>query len=263
MNPIVQIADATKVFAPDIVALDGVSLEVPAGQFVVVLGPSGSGKSTLLRSINGLERLTSGSARVTDLELNPRNLRAIRNNVGMIFQHFNLVRNLSVMTNVLCGCLGRMSCVETALSWLYLFERGRMETASQLLKLVGLSDKEWQRADALSGGQQQRVGIARALMQEPKILLADEPVASLDPMTGQQVMDLLRTISRRQGLTVIVNLHQVELARAYADRIVGLNGGRKVFDGPAETLTDRALQRLYVGATSAEPSAPLLWAARV
>ncbi len=260
MNPIVQIADATKVFAPDTVALEGVSLEVPAGQFVVVLGPSGSGKSTLLRSINGLERLTSGSARVTDLELNARNLRAIRNNVGMIFQHFNLVRNLSVMTNVLCGCLGRMSRVEAVLSWLYLFERGRMETAAQLLRLVGLSDKEWQRADALSGGQQQRVGIARALMQEPKILLADEPVASLDPMTGQQVMDLLRTISRRQGLTVIVNLHQVELARAYADRIVGLNGGRKVFDGPAETLTDRALRHLYAGATSTGSSDPPLWA---
>jgi phosphonate transport system ATP-binding protein len=253
-NPIVRISEATKVFAPNTMALDGVDLEVRSGQFVVVLGPSGSGKSTLLRSVNGLERLTSGHIEVCGLELIGRNLRAIRNDVSMIFQHFNLVKNLSVMTNVLCGCLGRLNRLETVLSWLYLFDRRRMEAARQLLNLVGLADRQWQRADTLSGGQQQRVGIARALMQEPQVLLADEPVASLDPVTGKEVMDLLHRISRQRGLTVIASLHQVDLARTHADRVVGLNRGTKVFDGPPERLTEDVLRELY--ARTARDTAP-------
>ena len=251
-DPIIQIAGATKRFPPDTLALDGVDLEVRTGEFVVVLGPSGSGKSTLLRSINGLERPTSGHVRVAGLALNKRNLRAIRNRVGMIFQHFNLVGNLSVMTNVLCGCLGHMTRLETLASWFYLFDRSRIEAAAELLDLVGLSDKAWQRADNLSGGQQQRVGIARALMQEPQVLLADEPVASLDPVTGEQVMDLLQTISRRRGLTVITNLHQVDLAQRYADRIVGLKAGRKVFDGAPDGLTEAPLRDLYAQPTGGQ-----------
>lgn len=225
--------------------MNEVDLTVGRGEFIVILGPSGSGKSTLLRSIIGLERLTSGEITVVDTVVAPKNLRAVRRNVGMIFQHFNLVRNLNVMTNVLCGCLGRMDGIETVLSWLYLFKRSRIEAAERLLDLVGLAEKRWHRADVLSGGQQQRVGIARALMQEPQILLADEPVASLDPVTGRMVMDLLYAISREHGLTVLVNLHQVDLARAYADRIVGLNRGVKVFDETRDHLTPNMLDEIY------------------
>jgi phosphonate transport system ATP-binding protein len=249
-----KISHAAKVFGPGVVALDRVDLEVQRGEFVVILGSSGSGKSTLLRSIIGLERLTSGQIAVADAVVSPRNLRAIRCNVGMIFQHFNLVRNLNVTTNVLCGCLGRMTPLETALSWLYLFKRSRIEAAERILDLVGLSEKRWHRADSLSGGQQQRVGIARALMQEPQILLADEPVASLDPITGRMIMDLLHAISRQRGLTVLVNLHQVDLAQAYADRIVGLNRGVKVFDDAREHLTETALNEIYASVPRESPS---------
>ena len=241
----IRMVEATKVFDQEIVALAQVNLEIQPGEFVVILGPSGSGKSTFLRSINGLCPLTSGQVQVNGMALNSHNLRSVRNQVGMIFQHFNLISNLSVMTNVLCGSLGRLSRWETMLSWLYLFHRRHMERAKELLDSVGLADKAWQRADNLSGGQQQRVGIARALMQDPCILLADEPVASLDPVIGRQIMDLLHTISRQRGLTVVVNLHQVDLARAYADRVVGLKQGHLVFDGPPTRLNETALRELY------------------
>lgn len=237
--------EATKVFDLNTVALAQVNLEISPGEFVVILGPSGSGKSTFLRSINGLCPLTSGQVQVNGMTLNRHNLRTVRNQVGMIFQHFNLISNLSVMTNVLCGSLGRLSRWETVLSWLYLFHRRHMERGRELLDSVGLADKAWQRADNLSGGQQQRVGIARALMQEPRILLADEPVASLDPVIGRQIMDLLHRVSRERGLTVVVNLHQVDLARAYADRVIGLKQGHLVFDGPPTRLTETALRELY------------------
>ncbi len=241
----IRMVEATKVFDQEIVALAQVNLEIQPGEFVVILGPSGSGKSTFLRSINGLCPLTSGQVQVNGMALNPHNLRSVRNQVGMIFQHFNLISNLSVMTNVLCGSLGRLSRWETVLSWFYLFHCSHMERAKELLASVGLADKAWQRADTLSGGQQQRVGIARALMQDPRILLADEPVASLDPVIGRQIMDLLHRVSRQRGLTVVVNLHQVDLARAYADRVIGLKRGRLVFDGPPTRLNETALRELY------------------
>lgn len=253
-NPILTVSHATKVFDPSVSALNEVDLAVRRGEFVVILGPSGSGKSTLLRSIVGLERLTSGEIRVADTVVGPKTLRAVRRNVGMVFQHFNLVRNLNVMTNVLCGCLGRMDAAETALSWLYLFKRSRIESARRILDLVGLAEKQWHRADALSGGQQQRVGIARALMQEPQVLLADEPVASLDPVTGRMIMDLLHAVSRQRGLTVLVNLHQVDLARSYADRIIGLNRGVKVFDDARGNLTPDAMNRIYATDAEERPS---------
>ncbi len=253
-HSILKISQATKTFGAGVCALHEVDLAVGRGEFVVVLGPSGSGKSTLLRSIIGLERLTSGQIDVAGTVVGPKTLRAVRRNVGMIFQHFNLVRNLNVTTNVLCGCLGRMDAVETILSWFYLFKKSRIEAAHRTLDVVGLAEKRWHRADVLSGGQQQRVGIARALMQEPQILLADEPVASLDPVTGRMVMDLLHAISRQQGLTVLVNLHQVELARDYADRIVGLNRGVKVFDDTPENLTPGEMDRIYATDTEERAS---------
>jgi phosphonate transport system ATP-binding protein len=169
-------------------------------------------------------------------------LRAVRGEVGMVFQHFNLVDRLSVMSNVLVGRLKHRSWLG---SLFYLFRRSDMEIAREVLERVGLMEQCWQRTDRLSGGQQQRVGIARALAQQPKFILADEPVASLDPVTSEEIMQLLREICRRDGITLLVNLHQVDLAKRFADRIIGLNAGRVVFDGTPAQLDRTAMIRIY------------------
>jgi phosphonate transport system ATP-binding protein len=254
----------SKTYANGFSALAETTLHVAAGSMVVILGSSGAGKSTLMRCINGLEQPSTGHVALADEILTKRNLRRVRARVGMVFQHFNLISRLNVMTNVLCGRLSYRSWLGSSL---YLFRREDLAIASHALERVGLIDKAWSRADTLSGGQQQRVGIARALAQQPRILLADEPVASLDEVTGMEILTLLRTIRDQDGLTCLVNLHQVELARAFADRIVGINAGRVVFDDAPAALSDAALAAIYQrpaaasAATAASTSAVLAVAA--
>lgn len=242
MSATISIQSVTKRFPNGFEALKGIDLEIQPGSFAVVLGPSGAGKSTLLRLMNGLETPTTGSVRICGESIGRANLRRIRSHVGMVFQQFNLVDRLSVMTNVLTGRLAHRSWLGSVF---YLFRKEDMDIAEEALARVGLTDKAWNRADKLSGGQQQRVGIARALAQQPQVILADEPVASLDPVTSEEIMTLLREICERDGITVVVNLHQVDLARRFADRIIGMNGGRIVFDGSPDQLTQPVLRTIY------------------
>ncbi len=238
----ISVRAATKRFPNGFEALRGIDARIDAGSFTVVLGPSGAGKSTLLRLMNGLEHPTRGEVRIGDEIVAPHSLRRIRSRVAMVFQQFNLVDRLSVVTNVLTGRLARRSWLGSAL---YLFRREDLDIAQAVLSRVGLTDKAWSRADKLSGGQRQRVGIARALAQQPDVILADEPVSSLDPVSSEEIMVLLREIRDRDGITLVVNLHQVELARRFADRIIGMNAGRIVFDGTAQELTPMALNTIY------------------
>lgn len=239
-----QLIEVDKIYANGVQALRSVSLSIEPGSFTVILGPSGAGKSTLLRMINGLDRPSSGRVVFNGNALAGGKLRQIRSQIGMVFQQFNLVDRLYVMTNVLCGRLSRRSLLST---FFYLFPQKDFTIARHALTRVGLLDKAWQRADTLSGGQQQRVGVARALAQQPKLILADEPVASLDPVSSQEVLQLLKDICVEDGITIIANLHQVELAKQYADRTIALNAGRIVFDGPPEQLSERVLHRIYHG----------------
>ena len=244
-SPIVSIANIGKTYARgNLVALDDVSFNVRRGEFIVILGPSGAGKSTLLRCINRLAVPTKGHIFLNGNEVTDerRGLKNARRDIGMVFQQFNLVTRLSVMTNVLCG---RLSYRSTWRSLFYNFTREDREIALECLEMVALGHKAFQRADTLSGGEQQRVAIARALAQQPKIILADEPVASLDPKIARQVLQYLKDISQRFGLSVICNLHQVNFAREYAERIVGLAQGKLIFDGPPSALTDDILNQIY------------------
>ncbi|MCK5579905.1 MAG: phosphonate ABC transporter ATP-binding protein [Candidatus Omnitrophica bacterium] len=231
-----------KVFDDGTVALDGVTIKVEQGEFVVVLGPSGSGKTTLLRSVNGLVSPTSGNVRVNDVEVCEQSLRMVRRKVGMIFQQFNLVGNLSVINNVLTGSF---STYNKWYSNLYIFSKELRIRALAVLDRVGLLDKAYQRTDELSGGQQQRVGIARALMQQPDVLLADEPIASLDPMIAYNILSLLREISAEDKITVLCSLHQVDFAMHFAQRIVGLSEGKVVMDEPQKDLTAEYIRKIY------------------
>ncbi len=228
-------------------AMEGVSLEVPKGQFCVLLGPSGAGKSTLLRSVNGLTDLTSGRVEVGGTTLSPGTLRRVRAGVAMIHQQFNLVGRLPVLTNVLTGTLAQVSTFRALLGW---FPDAYRRKACQLLADVGLEEEHlYRRASQLSGGQQQRVAIARAFILDPDVVLADEPVASLDQASSQLVLELLRETSARRGTTVLCSLHQVELARRFADRIVGMRAGKVVFDGPPDAFDEAALARVYEAAS--------------
>lgn len=240
--PAITVGGLEKHFPNGVAALRGVDLAIEPGSFVVILGPSGAGKSTLLRCINGLETPTAGAVTVRDLPVTQRNLRAIRTEVAMVFQSFNLVGRLNVMANVLCGRLGKRS---TLGSLFYLMRPEDRAVAERALARVGLTDRAWERADRLSGGQQQRVGIARALAQEPAIMLADEPVASLDPATSEEILDLLREIQQRDRITLVVSLHQVDYAKQYAERIIGLNDGEVVYDGTVDGLTEDVLTAIY------------------
>ena len=226
-------------------ALNPTSLQFLKGEFVVLLGASGAGKSTLLRSLNGLVRPSGGRVvanGIGDLS-DPSHLRCHRRQTGMVFQQHHLIGRLSVLANVLLGRLGYYSAIATFLPW----SRIEKEGALAALDRVGLLDRALDRADQLSGGQQQRVGIARALVQRPKVLLADEPIASLDPATAERLLTLLHGICRSDGLTLVVSLHQVEFARQFADRIVGLQGGAVVFDGAPQDLTADRAESLYSG----------------
>jgi phosphonate transport system ATP-binding protein len=227
------------------IAVDNVSLQIESGRFIGVIGRSGAGKSTLLRMINRLESPSSGSVRFGDLDvtkLSGAALSAWRARCAMIFQQFNLVGRLDVLTNVLVGRFNQMSTLRSVLQ---LWRPEDVALALSALEQLDIASFASQRADSLSGGQQQRVAIARALVQEPDMILADEPIASLDPRNTKVVMDALQRINRHHGITVFCNLHSLELARSYCDRLIGMAQGRVVFDGSPEQLTEAAARELY------------------
>ncbi len=241
----IEFKQVSKVYPGGTIGLNKIDLTIAPGQFVVIVGLSGAGKSTLLRSINRLHEISSGEILIDGKSITSaegRQLRVMRRGIGMIFQSFNLVKRSSVLRNVLAGRVGYHSTFRTLLG---LFPKADMELAFNALKRVNMIEKSYQRADQLSGGQQQRVSIARALAQEAKIILADEPVASLDPLTTRQVMDDLRRINKEMGITTVVNLHFIDLAREYATRIIGVRSGEIVFDGTAEEATDEVFSRIY------------------
>jgi len=236
----------SKVWPDGTKALSEIDLKVPKGQFCVILGPSGAGKSTFLRAVNGLMRPTSGNIVIDGLPLVPNTEQELRQRVSMIHQHFNLTLRMSVAGNVLAGLLPTVSMARALLGW---FSPEHRNKACKLLDQVGLSPKHLQRrAGELSGGQQQRVGIARAFMLDPEVVLADEPVASLDPKISRDILSLIREAARERNTTVLCSLHQVDLAREFGDRIVGMRDGRVVFDGEPEEFTDERVEALYQGA---------------
>lgn len=227
-------------------ALSDVNMSIPKGQFCVILGPSGAGKSTLLRAVNGLTQTTGGRIHIDGTELTSATARTLRQRVAMIHQHFNLTLRMSVAGNVLAGLLPVVSTGRAILGW---FTPEHRAKACELLDRVGLNPKHLQRrAGELSGGQQQRVGVARAFMLNPEVVLADEPVASLDPKISREILSLIRDAARERNATVLCSLHQVDLAREFGDRIVGMRDGRIVFDGTPEEFTDERVEALYHGA---------------
>jgi phosphonate transport system ATP-binding protein len=241
----IRVEDLEKVYDSGDRALDGVSMEVGGSEIVAIIGPSGAGKSTFIRCINRLTEPTSGSVWLGDTEitaLGGADLKAARRDMGMIHQEFNLIERLTVMENVLSGRLGYLSVWR---AFRRKFAGEDVARAREILDRVGLGGHENNRADELSGGQRQRVGIARAVIQRPKILLVDEPTSALDPETSVEVMDLLTEIAREDDIPVLINIHEVDLALEYADRIVGLNDGRVVFEGTPEELDERAQDTIY------------------
>lgn len=251
----VQIQNVTKDFGDGVLGLDDVKLGFRTGEITVLLGLSGSGKSTLLRHINGLHTPTSGNVRVLGQDvstLNKKDLRRLRKDIGVIFQSFNLVGPMSVLENVCTGALGNLKGPRLSLM---MYPKAVKQEALETLERVGLAERAHQRADTLSGGQQQRAAIARALMQHPKILLADEPVAALDPVSSQTVINLLEKICREDGLTVISSLHQVQLSIDFADRIVGLQSGRVGFDRSTEGMTAETANEIYRSVSAVTDSA--------
>ncbi len=237
----------SKSYVPGTPVLQDVSLEISARGVTAIIGASGTGKSTLIRCINRLVEPTAGEILFEGADLarlDRRALRRARRHIGMVFQEYNLVERLTVMENLLSGRLGYVSAWR---AWRRKFPPEDIRRAWDLLDTVGLAGFANQRADALSGGQRQRVGIARAVMQEPKLLLADEPTSSLDPKTSVEIMELLAGIARTRGIPVLVNMHDVELAKRFADRIVGMTGGRIGFDGAPAELDDAMLTTIYGG----------------
>jgi phosphonate transport system ATP-binding protein len=242
---ILRIENLSKTYPNGTEALKEISFSVKAGEFVVILGKSGSGKSTLLRCINRLVEPTHGKIFLGDREVTgagPRQLRRLRRTTGMIFQQYNLVARSSVLTNVLTGRLGYLPAWA---GWINYFPRDSVLQAEDKLKALGLAEKGGQRAETLSGGQQQRVGIARALMQQPEIILADEPVSSLDPATAISILDILRDINKKEGVTILCNLHLPELAKEYGDRVLALKDGQMVYDGDPEGLDQATAEKIY------------------
>lgn len=246
-SPILSIRGVEKTYPNGTRALKGVTFDVPRGSFVAVIGLSGSGKSTLLRCVNRIHEPTAGSILFDNQEmttLSPRELRMARRQIGMVFQHFNLIKRRDVLTNVLSGKLGHLA----ELPFGGIFNRWPKEwikEAHEALELVGIPDKALVRADGLSGGQQQRVAIARTLMQKPKLLLADEPVASLDPSTSNSVMQYLKLLNEKHGVTVVCNLHFLSLVREFATHVVALKGGEKVFEGKPLEITPQWFKDIY------------------
>lgn len=241
---ILEIKHLSKLYR-DVTALADVSLKVRAGEFVTVIGRSGAGKSTLLRCVNRLVEANSGSIEFDGVEvltLRKRDLRHLRTRIGMIFQHFNLVPRQTVIENVLHGLLGYKSTLAGVLGF---YSAEEKEKAFDILDRLGLKDQIHKRCDQLSGGQKQRVGIARALIQEPRLILCDEPIASLDPGSAKKIMDKLHRISRDMNITVLMNLHQVDVAIKYSDRIIGVREGRIVYDDDATKLRKKTVAEIY------------------
>jgi phosphonate transport system ATP-binding protein len=247
MAAVLSIKGLVKAYRPGVPVLKGIDLDFEERGLTAIIGSSGTGKSTLVRIINRLVDPTEGSILFKGQELSRvegRELREARRRIGMVFQEYNLVERLSVMENLLTGRLGYVGALD---AWLRRFPAEDVAHAFELLNVIGLAGFANQRADSLSGGQRQRVGIARALMQRPEILLADEPTSSLDPKTSVEIMELLKFQGVDRNIPVLVNIHDVDLARRFADRIVGMTGGKVVFDGPPGQLTDDHLKSIYGG----------------
>jgi phosphonate transport system ATP-binding protein len=272
MTPAIEVAGLTKTFSSGRRALDAITLRVAPGEMVALIGASGSGKSTLLRHIAGLSvadrhgrgQDPGGSISVMGAPVQrdgrlARDIRSMRARIGFVFQQFNLVDRLPVLTNVMTGGLGRMPIWRSLVRW---FTRTEQDVALRALSRVGIPECAWQRASTLSGGQQQRAAIARTLVQRAQVVLADEPIASLDPESSRRVMDILRTVNREDNITVVVSLHQVDYAMRYCARVVALKAGHVVYDGPSAALTPALLREIYGaelawdGGTPGEPDAP-------
>ena len=242
----------SKVYPNGTVGLDDVCLRIDDGEFVAIIGRSGAGKSTLLRAVNRMHQITSGTLMVngTDVTgLSGKRLRQFRRGIGMVFQSFNLVTRTSVIKNVLAACVPDMPFWRVLLGT---FRKEDKIKALESLDKVGILDKAYMRADQLSGGQQQRVALARTLTQDPRIILADEPVAALDPVTAKQVMQDFVRINQEMGISILLNIHHVELALEYADRIIGIRAGRIVYDGPSANVDQKVLDAIYGDDAQAE-----------
>ena len=245
----IVLSGVSKQYSGNSPVLNAINLTVEKGSIVSVLGSSGAGKTTLIRCINGLTPCTAGTIRIDGMELptagtaaSKKQLRSIRKKIGMIFQHYNLVEQLTVLENVLHGCLGSLPWYRSIPG---LYTAAQKEAAYTIIEDIGLQELIYQRCSNLSGGQKQRVGIARALMQQPKILLCDEPVSALDPQTAEDILTYLHKTIRKYALTCIMNLHHVDYAKTYSDRIIGLHGGTLLFDGTPAALSDAVLNRLF------------------
>ena len=246
----IRVRGLRKQYPGGTVALDGVDLDITEGERVALIGPSGAGKSTLLRCLNGFVPPTDGEIRVGGANVTGatgERLRLIRAGIGFVFQQFNLQRRLSVLENVLIGGLARAPRLRSLLGLFPATDTLRARAALDRVGLGGLDDR---RVDTLSGGQQQRVAIARVLVQEPRVILADEPMASLDPALSESILALLQRISDEDGITVVTSLHVLDLARRYSRRVIGLRGGRVAYDGSPEDLTEAAAQRIFAAAST-------------
>ena len=240
-----EVNNLTKIYPGDVLALDNVSFKVEAGEFLAVIGLSGSGKSTLLRCINRLVEPTAGEIIWNGVDITKASqdeMLRIRRKMGMVFQHFNLVSRSKVLTNVLAGRLGY---VNPFMSVFNRFPQKDIDLAMHEMERVGITDQAYKRADELSGGQQQRVGIARAMVQEPEMILADEPVASLDPVLAHTIMQYLEQINQEEGVMILCSLHFLDLVHRYADRAIALNDGLLMFDGPPGEIDDEKFKDIY------------------
>ena len=242
---IMEISNIDKAYSGDKKVLNDIAFDIRQGEVLSIIGPSGAGKSTLLRVINRMIEPSGGSITFQGedtLSMKGRKLRSMRTDIGMIFQHYNLVDRSSVFENVLHGLLGYKNSLQGIFS---LYTEAEKQRAIEIISELGIGEQLYKRCDELSGGQKQRVGIARALIQDPKIILCDEPIASLDPNASRTIMEYLRRISRERGITIVVNLHQLDAARQYSDRIIGLNGGNIVYNGNPDDIDSEAISRIY------------------
>ena len=243
----IEFKDVSKIYPNGVKGLDNINLKIDQGEFVAIIGLSGAGKSTLIRTINRMIDITSGKLTVNGKELNNlkgKELSKFRRKIGMIFDSFNLVTRTSVIKNVLTAKVPDIPFVRSAFS---IFTKDEKLQALEALDKVGIVEKAFIRADQLSGGQQQRVALARTLAQNPEIILADEPVAALDPITARRVMEDFRKINKEMNISILINIHHVELALNYADRIIGIRDGKIVYDGKAEDVTEEILDDIYKG----------------